>query len=341
MTSIVIFPYYENNNAGIFAIADTLIMGQDKDAKSTQENLKSGVKLFSIPLKVSRDYRYTDSNPEFFIDTSFGLAYAGNVALGLNLHAALSQIAGYLENHSKECNLGISDLADFSVKLLNDWHHSYNHDDKWTHYCEVSIFGFCPIKNKLKVFHLKPSLSTSEGQIFVSNEVKFEKLTLTSAITDIGFEKKLYWLIMGDSKAEIRKLILARMEDVFTPATPFEKIKNDLQFSSQYALEAAIHHKCFASIGGGLQVCFADEKGARPQRWIRPQSIDTPNDEYEWYSYLNYNLKALGKIGSAEIGDTGGLPIGYLPGNPNEVLTQLGTEIDKLRGVYRYLYIKS
>lgn len=341
MTSVVIFSIQEDNKNALAAMADTRYMAQDANGNCQRTSLDSGSKIFSIPLKVAHGYTFVrNEKTNYFIDSSFGLAFAGNTTIGLNTAGALSQICAFLECHRNNCDIGLNNIAEFTSKLLTDWHKQYNQWGPWTHVSEVAIFGYCPADATHKAFHLKPVRSSSGLWEIQSNQHVFIDPFDEALNGDLYNSECHPWLILGDHRDDIETLIKARVEDVigvgkFTPRT-----KKNAQLSPQYVLEAIVLEETFQTIGNGLQILFADEQGARPSRWIRPQCIDTPDDEYEWYSFLNYSVDNLGTIGNAEIGNSGGFSPAYLPNSKHIVYSEFKAAQDRILKRLRIAYLQ-
>lgn len=337
MTSVVIFRFTEANMDSIVAMADTRYMVQNVEGKALRTSIEAGSKLFSIPLRVSKGHGFvSDKVASYFINKTFGLAFAGNTTIGLNIAGALSQICAFLECHQATCKLGLADIAAFASKLLTDWHRTYNKMGPWTHSCEVAIFGECPTGLDLQAYHLKPSNKSTGLQIEVS---KFNFLDpIDQSLSGNLHNPECHpWLILGDRRQDIEALIKARVADVLGVGRFPPGAKSKAQRSPQYVLEAIVSLDCFETIGNGVQILFSDKFGARPQRWIRPQNQDVPNDEYEWFSYLNYDVGDLGKIGDAEIGDPGGFSMEYIPPRDQELhISEFTATLDRILNQYRF-----
>lgn len=340
MTSVVIFRLIDGGVDAIVSMADTRFVTQNNQGKTVRTSLESGSKLFSIPLKVAQGYGFVHGKPvDYIIDSSFGFAFAGNTTIGLNLAGALSQICGFLECHHSTCSISLEALAEFSSKLLTDWHRKYNQWGPWNHVCEVAIFGECPSDRNLHAYHLKPTNSYT-GYYIEHSEFSFSD-PVNHVINGTLHDETCHpWLILGDRRPDIERLCKARVDDVTAAGELTQKGTLKAQCAPQYVLEAIVSEDCFKTIGNGVQTLFVDSRGARPQRWIRPQSHDIPADQYEWFSYLNYDLSELGKIGEAEIGDTGGLPMAYVPtssGSPQ--CSEFTAELDRILNRHRLAII--
>lgn len=342
MTSVVIFPFRDKDEgACIVAMADTRYMTQDNNGQSLRTSIDAGSKIFSIPFRVARGYGFiAGEKPEYFINSSFGVAFAGNTTIGLNLAGALSQICAFLECHENSCNTNLSSIAEFAAKFLTDWHQKYNNWGSWTHACEVAIFGICPADLKPHAFHLKPGQSSLGVWEVQSSEFNF-----LNPLSEV-YSGNLYnsdchpWLILGDHRTDIEQLIKARVEDVIGIGSMSANAMFQIQLSPQYVLEAAVIENFFPTIGHGVQILFADDRGARPMRWIRPQGEDVPNEEYEWFSYLGYNVDQLRGIGNAQIGDPGGFPPAYKPptlGTPR--FTEFNACLDRVLKRYSAVFL--
>lgn len=317
-------------------------MAQDAVGTPLRVSIDSGSKLFSIPLRVAKGYGFVvGEERSLLIDTSFGIAFAGNTTIGLNLVAALSQICGFLECHGETCDISLLAVAKFASRLLDDWHRTYNQFGPWKHACEIAVFGFCPADVELQAFHLTPQLSPANVW-----EVQCESVRLLDPLSE-AVDGRLFdpschpWLILGDHRDDIEQLIKARVEDV-TATQYMPTLHIEAQFSPQYVLEAVVHEKCFPTIGDGVQIVVADELGVRPTQWIRPQSMDIPNSEYEWSSYLNYNVEDLGRLGNAEIGNSGGFSPAYVPVLANSPrFSAFEATLDKVLKRYRVVILQS
>lgn len=342
MTSVVVFRISDRGEDLLVAMADTRFMAQDEAGTPLRASVESGAKLFSIPLRVSKGYRFVvGEERSLLIDTSFGIAFAGNTTIGLNLVGALSQILGFLQCHDATCDISLLAVAKFATRLLNDWHRTYNQFGSWKHACEIAVFGYCPADAELQAFHLKPGQSAAGVW-----EVQCESVRLLNPLSEAMngrlFDPRCHpWLILGDHRDDMEQLIKARVEDV-TATRRMPTLHIEAQCSPQYVLEAVVHEECFPTIGDGVQIVVADELGARPTRWIRPQRMDIPNCEYEWFSYLNYNVEELGRLGNAEIGDSGGFAPAYVPVPANwPRFTEFDATLDKILKRYRAAIFQS
>lgn len=303
MTSIAIYKFSHpvSDREQIWAIGDTRISATATDKSFSHEAITSGAKIFSIPIRVSKEFSTYDGG-ELLFESSVGMAYAGSTTLGLNLHAQLSQILPYLivDSFVDSSVLSLEDIAKLASKMLTQMMKEINERSGKLNdfqFAEVAIFGKCPQKNELFIYKIIPSLEMNELIC------KCEDCTPDLAISAY-LDSKPSCVLLGDKKKEIAELIRARIEDILAPGSRFVDVVNDVEMAPKYVLEALIHHEVFPTIGRGMQIMISDGRGVHPMTWARPQSFSVNAENYEMYSLFNFNvLEFVPYIGKANIRD--------------------------------------
>lgn len=289
LTSIAIYRFTHpiGNEEQLWAIGDTRITANFEDASKSSESITSGAKIFSIPVRVSKVYAEQDGG-ELLVQSSIGMAYAGNATLGLNLYAQLSQILPHLvaDDFADAPIVSLLDIVKFATTVLQSMTKEMNQRyNSWSQVqtAEIAFFGSCPADQTLQVYTIR---TKREMQQLV---FRYEESTPTNAIS-AHLKSQIGCVLLGDKKKEIAELIRARTEDLIAPGVAFKDVADEVAMAPKYVLEALIHHDVFPTIGRGLQIMIAGDRGVYPYSWGRPQSVSVPSNEYEMYSLYNFNV---------------------------------------------------
>lgn len=303
MTSIAIyrFSHPDGGPEELWAVGDTRITSSTYGSKDVKESITSGAKIFSIPVCVSKTLAQHEGG-ETMLETTIGMAYAGNSTLGLNLHAQLSQILPHLvcDDFAEAPFISLEQIADFAGMIL----HRMVQEMNWRYVsaeqvqtAEVALFGRCPATGELHVYLVRPSFENGELTC------KPNDVTPKNAVSAF-LKHEIGAVLLGAHKQEITELIFARVADVLEPGALFmdPEVQANAAMAPKYVLEALIHHDIFPTIGRGLQVMISRENGVFPFTWGRPQSESVPAEDYEMYSLFNINvLRALKHLGKTNI----------------------------------------
>lgn len=303
MTSIAIFRFRHpvDGEEQIWAVGDTRITAMTTSSSMPVESISSGAKIFSLPLRVSKNPACHEGGT-VMLETSIGMAYAGNTTLGLNLHAQLSQILPHLvcDSFATPPVISLEQIAEFAGNMLKqmakemNWRYSSQNEIQTA---EVAFFGKCPDTGKFSVYSLRPTVEMNE---LVCRPVDVTPQNAISA----HLKSEVGAVLLGAHKKEITDLIFARVSDVLGPGVEFNDLEVQAQASiaPKYVLEALIHHDVFPTIGRGLQIMIATQESVYPATWGRPQSETVPPEDYEMYSLFNFNvLDALRNLGKTNI----------------------------------------
>lgn len=303
MTSIAIFRFKHpvDGQEQLWAIGDTRITATTTNSSAPVESITSGAKIFSIPVRVAKNLARHEGGA-VMLETSIGMAYAGNTTLGLNLHAQLSQILPHLvcDDFAAKPVISLEQIAEFAGTILKqmakemNWRYSSPNEIQTA---EVAFFGKCPDTERLHVYSVRPTIEMNE---LVCRPKDVTPLNAISAY----LKSEVGAVLLGAHKKEISELIHARVSDVLIPGVKFNDLEVQAQASiaPKYVLEALIHHEVFPTIGRGLQIMIAAQESVYPVTWGRPQSMSVSSEDYEMYSLFNFNvLDALRNLGKTRI----------------------------------------
>lgn len=272
MTTVAIWINREMPASHIWAVGDTRL--------SSTGNQKVGVldeatKLFSLPIRCCRP----DSSG-FFSDCYFshtiGFAYAGNATIGLNLYSALLPLLSGLASVDGSVPR-LDHIAEFVVRLLYRLTHSRNQHLMDRASAEVSIFGYCCVESRFRIFHLTPAFSE---QVF---RVDFSEVS-TSA------EDQL--LLLGECKDQI-------FEEIQRKRAGLEYGSIQWWRAPKSVISTIISRNTYPGIGGSLQMGIADERGYFPFMVCSPLEDGAPPATL---SYLGLSSSEdLGRIGGCHV----------------------------------------
>jgi hypothetical protein len=272
MTTIACWFNKESSQHSIWVCGDSKISNQ------TSTLLESGAKIFSIPVLClsTSDSGFFDK-PIYY--TTLGLAYAGSSLIGLNLNAALSTCLSKLNTLGKPPSL--NDIAAFACSLLHLYVSQLSFSAGSNALCEIAIIGYCPLENKLKIYHLEPQLGVSEFHY---------KITAHS----ISDSEDSFVLLLGCDKDRISAQIASQRSEQKNIAWWREPKK---------VIEAEVSSSENPKIGGHTQLGICDQFGFQVYSLCRPHQLE---QSPAYLSYLGFDVTAdIGKIGECYIGMPG------------------------------------
>ena len=131
--------------------------------------LDCGSKLFSIRiacLKLDENGFFND----VYYSTTIGMAFAGSSLYALNLYAFVSYTLGRMGSIDNAIP-SLEEISRHIHAVFDSLKESYIQTNFQSTPCEISIFGFCPVEKKHRLFHVKHAVNTRH---LVFNEFEFK-----------------------------------------------------------------------------------------------------------------------------------------------------------------------
>lgn len=234
MTTVVSWISNEREFPTLWVVADSRL--SNSTSVGIKPLLDCGSKLFSIRIACvgpnEKGYFYDD----IYFSTTIGMAFAGSSLLALNLYAFISYT---LESMASVDNVipSLEEVATHINAAFKSLLNSYIDTNFNSLPCEVSVFGYCPVMKKHRLFHIKHEAKDRE---VLFNEFKFRN---NSSIH-----------IMGNHKDEIRKKILAERKGL---------IGSKYWRSPKATIERVIADQLYPDIGGEIQLGISYPLGFR------------------------------------------------------------------------------
>ena len=174
MSSIVIWTNYENPCGDLWAVADSRYTHPNNSIITD-----NGPKIFELPIICK-----APSERGFFEDTYYfnkiGFAFAGSVTAALCIFTNASHILSNLATTDKTVP-SIGDINNFLHKIAT----AYTQPISNPFPMEYSVFGYCPVENKNKVFYTSVDGKNHYESFDKSEDCKNEPLILGCHKTEI------------------------------------------------------------------------------------------------------------------------------------------------------------
>ncbi|TJZ71706.1 hypothetical protein [Chitiniphilus eburneus] len=274
MTAIAIWQSTLRDNSSIlYAAGDSLI------SNGTSHLIGDASKIF--PLQVT--CRIPNKDGVFSLVSSnhvYGYAFAGSTLLGQNSYLSLTPLLSNLYS-----------LQDFTPSLENislyvlDFLRTIYDDAKIrgpSTAFEVALFGYCPISQKMEIYHFKPIRTELDGSEIQRNTYRHLKHG--------------DYVYLGSNKNEFEDALSIARQGPTAPGFPMTN-------APRYVIERFINEKSFPQIGGGLQLWSIDPTGIFPYTLSRPINPGSPAAKF---TYLGHVLgDSLQNLGPAWIGMRG------------------------------------
>jgi hypothetical protein len=274
MTTIACWFSKEGANAppSIWVCADSMV-----SSSCAKTLIESSPKIFAIPVRC-----FVPGASGFFdtavLNTTIGVAYAGNSLVGLTFNSALSACLARLNSVSTLPSL--DDIAEFSSKLLQMYvkQLAFNFPDNAV--CEIALVGFCPVESRRKICHLMPSVNSGSFHYHIA--------------TYLDTQDDDFVLVMGTDTRRIKENIrLVRMNSEKNRSwwqAPKNVISNEVKGPSNN------------TIGGHLQLGIGTDQGFELYSVAQPDNCGGGN----FLGYLGVDLSGdFGRIGTCVVGMTG------------------------------------
>ena len=273
MTSIVSWFHNEGHDS-IWVVGDSKITNTDSML------IDIGAKIFSIPLicKGVGKSGFIDST---FLETKVGLAYAGSSLVGLNVQAALTTVFANLGGAGVAPSM--DSIVEFSKNIIKSYISTLAVTAELGALCEFSMFGYCHVDNELKMYHLKPDLSSGMFDIEVIRYLESE--------VDNDFV-----LLLGDKRLEITEEITNRRSKYSADHILWQR-------APQAVLKEIVQTDKYETIGGHIQMGICDPFGFHPYSTLNYVKGEEPN---AYLSYLGFHTSGdSGKVGNCFVNITG------------------------------------
>ena len=214
MSSIIVWTNYENPNGDLWAVADSRYTHPDKTIITD-----NGPKIFELPVICQNP-----SASGFFENTYYfnkvGFAFAGSVTAALCIYTNASHMLSHLASIDKTIP-SIEDISKFLYKIAT----AYTQPICNPFPMEFSVFGYCPVENKNKLFYTR-----------IDDKNRYESF-------DKSEECKNEPLIMGCHKSEIsQKIDYANSNETCKTRIPL------------FVLKKVVSEHEFEEIGGAVQL---------------------------------------------------------------------------------------
>lgn len=202
--------------------------------------LECVAKIFSLRIACVGPNKKGYFSDDVYFSTTIGMAFAGSSLLALNLYAFISYTLGNMASVHGEIP-SLEDIAEHVNVVFQEQLGSFIDTNMSSAPCEVSIFGFCPVNEQHRLFHIKHE---AKGPRIEFSEFKLQK---RGAIHT-----------MGSHQTEIKERILAERRKV-----PRSRA-SEYWRSPKTTIERVIDEKLYPDIGGRLQLGIGYPTGFRP-----------------------------------------------------------------------------
>ena len=239
MTIVVSWISKEREFPTLWTVADSRL------SKPSETEIKPlldcGSKLFSIRIVCTKPDYYGHHFDDIYYSTTLGMAFAGSSLLALNLYAFISYTLGTMgsTNGSVPSMEEIAQHVNTAFKALLNNFIEINMDSAP---CEVSIFGFCPIKKQHQLFHIR-----HEGK------------DKTILFDEFNFIDNNSMHLMGSHQDDILELILSKRKSILSSSGIGKKFWR----SPLNTIEQIIEEQVYPDIGGKVQLGISYPLGFR------------------------------------------------------------------------------
>ncbi|WP_413693184.1 hypothetical protein [Psychromonas sp. KJ10-2] len=256
------------------------VVGDSKITNTSSMLIDIGAKIFSIPLicKGVGKSGFLDST---FLETKIGLAYAGSSLVGLNVQAALTTVFANLGGTGIAPSM--DSIVEFSKNIIKSYISTLAVSADRGALCEFSMFGYCHVDNELKMYHLKPDLSSGMFDI--------EIITYLESEVDNNFV-----LLLGDKRYEIN-------EEINNKRTSYSSDHILWQRAPQTVLKEIVQTDKYETVGGHIQMGICDPSGFHPYSTLNYVKGEEPK---AYLSYLGFHTSGYsGQVGNCFVNING------------------------------------
>lgn len=272
MTAVAIWVTNElTTDPCINVAADSLITDGSASAL-----IKDASKVFLLPVTC----RALDLDGQLHVSTqTYGYAFAGSTLLGQNTYLALAPLLSSLISQTA-FTPPLSAVAAYIHDYLRSVYENARMRGPAANF-EVALFGYCPVKMQLAVYHFAHAKTTEGTQMLMSS---YEPLANGEVV------------YLGSYKDDFLESL--RCASVGPP-----KPGRHLHSMPRYIVEEFVTSPERSLVGGDLQLWVASSKGLFPRMLVRPLTLGKPQSEFR---YLGRPLTgSLLHVGEATIGMLG------------------------------------
>lgn len=274
MTTIACWFNKESANAPI----SVWVCADSKVSNSAATTLfESSPKIFAIPVRC-----FVPGASGFFdrplLNTTIGVAYAGNSLIGLTFISALSALLARLNGTISPPSL--DEIAKFALQILQFYVLQLGFSFPNIAKCEVAIVGLCPVEYRSKIYHLTPGKELGKLRYCL---VKYAEDQADDFVLLLGVDTPRI-------KESIQLVRINREKDLSWWRAPKDVISREVK--------TPLH----ATIGGHLQLGIGTHQGF--ELYSVAQRPDDGGGDF--LSYLGLDVSGdFGRIGPCSVGMTG------------------------------------
>jgi hypothetical protein len=235
MTIVVSWVSREREFSTLWVVADSRL-SKSSPIEEIKPLLDCGSKIFSLRVACVGPNAKGYFLDDVYFSTTIGMAFAGSSLIALNLYAFVSYTLGSMASVDNVIP-SIDEVANHVNAAFKSLLENFINTNFTSIPCEVSIFGYCPVMKKHRLFHIKHEAKGYEVQFG-----EFELLDHNSIH------------MMGNHKDEIRKKILADRRKL---------IGSKYWRSPKATIEQVIEEQQYPDIGGQLQLGISYPAGFR------------------------------------------------------------------------------
>lgn len=282
MTIVVSWISREREFPTLWVVADSRLSVTKETGVSPL--LDCGSKLFSIRITCVGPNIKGYLLEDIYFSTTMGMAFAGSSLIALNLYAFISYTLGSMASVDNIIP-SMEEIAQHVNAVFKSLLKSFIDTNHQSTPCEVSIFGYCPLMKKHRLFHIKHEAK--------DREVHFNEFELLD-------HNSIH--IMGHYKDEIRKKILTKRSKLMGPK---------YWRSPKTTIEQIIAEQIYLTIGGMLQLGISYPAGFRlTPIYHRKQKMEEKASSSLFYQGIDlYDNSKLKNVGGCFI-NTDSIPSG-------------------------------
>lgn len=268
MTAIAIWCAHDNSQkaTSLWVAADSRIFTEKGDKED-------GAKIFSLPVVCRLADEKGFLHNEIYRH-SFGYCFAGSTLMGQNSFLAMLPLLSNLACH-KPYVPSLREVAMWVWTFFNRSQYDFGQKSGNFLAFEAAIFGYCHQEKCLAAYRFFPEF---EQERLI---VKYEHFR------DLPEGEFVY---LGDDRDNMR----GNIRSAFTNKIPGDRNWRD---APRHVISDAINAGSHPSIGGDLQLGYADSSGFHPLAVYRPEKLGEPK---AYRSFLGYRLTPeISTLGSA------------------------------------------
>ncbi|MDA8118898.1 MAG: hypothetical protein M0Z85_02350 [Gammaproteobacteria bacterium] len=273
MTALAIWCNHETpGHPALWAAADSRITMLKRSPL-----IEDAVKIMSLPViaRAPGPGGFT----EIYYTHTIGYGFAGSSLMGQNAYLALVPLLSNLISNTRRIP-SLADIARYIETFLNRVFEYPKVRGEFACF-EVALFGYCPCRNALAIYHFEP-IGTPDGAVM--------RMTAHENLKDRDF------IYLGTDRGSMEEAIRTAFAGPNMPGRPTSR-------APRYVINDRISDHSCQAIGGDLQLARADRWGCRPEALAKPRVEGRPE---AYLSYLGYELdEDMLRVGEVRVGLNG------------------------------------